>query len=387
MEYRTFAKTGKKISLLGFGCMRLPIVGENQEIVDIELGSRMVDYALARGVNYFDTAYMYHGGNSEPFIGQALSKYPRQSFNLASKLPPWMVEKPGDLDRIFAEQLNKCQVDYFDYYLLHNVSRSKLENIRQNGIIEQLNRKRSQGLIRNLGFSFHDRPPILEIVLKENDWDFVQIQLNYFDWELQDASQLYDILAANKLQVIIMEPVRGGMLATLSPEAAGIFKKASPEASLASWAIRFAASLPQVLTVLSGMTSLEQVEDNVATMEKFVPLKSAERQTIEQALAAYRKSATIPCTACHYCADCPAGLDIAKIFAIYNELRSGSVNNLTFLLHLGVLGEERHPRNCLQCGQCLAKCPQQLAIPELIASINQTIEQLAQIDLPPGLRV
>jgi predicted aldo/keto reductase-like oxidoreductase len=386
MEYRTFNKNGEKISLLGFGCMRLPVIGENQENIDTELTSRMAAHAFEHGVNYFDTAYMYHGGQSESCIGQVLSAWPRQSFNLATKLPPWMVEKEGDLERIFAEQLARCKVDYFDYYLLHNVSRSKLENIRKNNIIEQLNQKRRQGLIRNLGFSFHDRPAVLEMIVKANNWDFAQIQLNYFDWELQDAKKLYHILATNNLPVIVMEPVRGGALASLSPEAVSILQQANPAASPASWAIRFAASLPQVLTVLSGMSSLEQVRDNVATMEKFVPLSQAERQTIDQALAAYRQSGAVPCTACQYCMECPAGVDIPKVFAIYNEFRVHRVDN-TFLLNLGVLGEEKQPRNCVQCGQCLPKCPQQIAIPDLMESINQTVAELDKIERPLWLRI
>lgn len=386
METRTFRKTGKKLSLLGFGCMRLPVIDGKPEAIDTELATAMVAHAYDHGVNYFDTAYMYHNGLSETFIGNALRAYPRESFNLATKLPPWMVENEADIDRIFDEQLAKCRVDFFDYYLVHNVSNAKMAGIRKNRVIRKLNEKKRQGLIRNLGFSYHDRADHFEAVVKENDWDFVQIQLNYLDWEMQDAKRLYTILSDNDLQAVVMEPVRGGALATLSEAASQILRDANPAASVASWALRFAASLPNVLTVLSGMSTMEHVWDNVRTMESFVPISPEEQKVIDRALDAYRQSGAVPCTACNYCMECPAGVDIPRSFAIYNEYCTAKVAN-TFLLHLGILGAEKQPKNCIQCGGCLPKCPQQLAIPDLMAHIAETAHGLSTGELPGWLQI
>ena len=385
METRALRKNGEKFSLLGFGCMRLPLLEGSQEI-DVPRATEMVDYALSQGVNYFDTAYMYHEGKSEAFIGGALARHPRDSFKIATKLPPWMVESEADIDRIFDEQLARCKVSYFDNYLIHNVSRSKLDRIRKFNIIAKLNEKKRQGLIGSLGFSFHDGPSTLEVMVKENDWDFAQIQLNYLDWEVQEAKELYRILSDNNLQAIIMEPVRGGALATLSESAVDILKKADPTASVPSWAIRFAASLPDVLTVLSGMSDMEQLKDNVSTMKRFSPITPAEQETIDLALDAYRRSGAVPCTACGYCMDCPSGVDIPKVFAIYNGYRTTQVAN-TFLLHLGVLGEEKQPKNCIGCGECLPKCPQQLNIPDLMENVAGKAAELSSGEMPPWAKV
>lgn len=384
MEMRTFAKTGEKISLLGFGCMRFPVVDGKVEEIDKERAQEMIDYAFERGVNYFDTAYPYHNGASERFIGEALSRRPRDSFKLATKLPPWLVGTEADADRIFEEQLARCRVEYFDYYLIHNVSEAKLAGIRKFKMIERLNEKKRQGLIRNIGFSFHAPAAFMNTMLAENDWDFAQIQLNYLDWEVQDAKELYAILSERNLPVVVMEPVRGGALARLSQSSAAILKEANPNASTASWAIRFAASPPNVLTVLSGMSDLEQVRDNVRTMENFTPVSPAEQEVITKALTAYRKDGAVPCTACGYCMDCPTGVDIPKTFALYNEYRSTKADN-AFLLHLKIIGEAKQPKNCVQCGECASKCPQGIDIPEQMREIAQVAADLSKGELPPWL--
>ncbi|MDL2271576.1 aldo/keto reductase [Desulfovibrio sp. OttesenSCG-928-I05] len=376
METRTSKKTGEKISLLGFGCMRLPLTSENTQDIDTKLADEMVDLAMANGVNYFDTAYVYHGKESESFIGNALARYPREKFNLATKLTTKALVTDDDVDRIFNEQLAKCKVEYFDYYLIHNVSRPRLDAVQKFRLIERLHEKKRQGLIRNLGFSYHDNTSFLPEFVGMYDWDFAQIQLNYLDWETQDAAGLYTILTDAGIPVIVMEPVRGGALATLSESAIRILKDANPAVSPASWAMRFAASLPNVLTVLSGMSTMEQVQDNIATMRSFTPLSEAEHETIAKALVAYRQSGAIPCTACGYCMDCPSGVDIPRSFAAYNTYRA-TRNDMTFQLHLAVLGEARQPKHCTSCGLCLPQCPQQLDIPGLMQEITKAAESLA----------
>ncbi|MDR1192911.1 MAG: aldo/keto reductase [Peptococcaceae bacterium] len=375
MEIRQYKAEGERISLLGFGCMRLPQKGEKAEEIDEEKGQAMVDYALGHGVTYFDTAYPYHNGASELFIGKALSRYPRESFQLASKLPTWLLKSAADVDRYLNEQLEKCQTAYFDYYLVHSLAEGTYPKVAAYNVYERLREKQREGKIRRLGFSFHDKPALLEKIVGDYDWDFAQIQLNYLDWELLAAKEQYEILTRAGLPVIIMEPVRGGALATLSAKSAEIFKKANADVSVASWALRYAASLPNVLTVLSGMTTLEQVRDNVRTMSDFRPLTEGERLVIDEALAAYRQSATIPCTACRYCMDCPSGVDIPKVFAIYNRYM---IDEFAFGFQgdYRILGEEKQAHNCAGCGVCAGHCPQAIPIPEWMKKVTALAEEL-----------
>jgi predicted aldo/keto reductase-like oxidoreductase len=328
MEKRFIQKSGEELSLLGFGFMRLPLkegseASPGTQEIDKAKALDMVDYARDKGINYFDTAWIYHEGNSESFAGEALSRYDRSTFNLATKMPLMFVKAEADVERIFQEQLKKCKTGYFDYYLLHNINTEHLKIAETFKIYEKLKEKQKQGQIRRLGFSFHDRPELLRDVVQRYDWDFAQIQLNYLDWEQQNAKEQYKILEKKGIPVNVMEPVRGGALAALCPEAVLIFKNANPNASVASWAIRYAASLSGVQVVLSGMTTLDQVKDNVATMEHFKPLTTEEYQVIDKALLAFKSAGTIPCTGCRYCMDCPQGVDIPKALAIYNNYLSG----------------------------------------------------------------
>ena len=241
MYTREYKNTGDQISLLGLGCMRLPKV-EGSEKIDRAKAQEIVDYAYAHGVNYFDTAYRYHEGDSELFIGEALQKYPRESYHLATKMPMWMVNKPEDVAAIFEDQLKRCRTEYFDFYLCHALNASTFERMKQFGAFEYLQKQKEAGRIRHLGFSFHDSPEVLRKIVAYGPWEFTQIQLNYLDWELQDAKGQYEVLTEAGLPVIVMEPVRGGALATLCPESDEIFRKARPDKSIASWAIRFAAA-------------------------------------------------------------------------------------------------------------------------------------------------
>ena len=374
MEYRELRGGKEKVSLLGFGCMRLPRLYPDKPEIDTELGQRMVDYAYSHGVNYFDTAYPYHEGLSEPFIGAALSKYPRESYNLVTKLPTWLINGEADIEHYFNEQLQKCGVDYFDFYLVHSLNAERFETVQKLHIFENLCEMKAKGKIRHIGFSFHDKPDVLERILAAHDWEFAQIQLNYLDWELQDARRQYELIEQKGIQCTIMEPVRGGMLATLTPEAVDCFQQANPNVSTASWAIRYAASLPNVLTVLSGMTNFDHVTDNVATMEAFRPLSQQEREVIDHALAAYRKAVTIPCTGCRYCMDCPAGVSIPEVFAAYNRYATSKSRSMFEELYHALDAGQRAD-NCVACGTCLSKCPQHIDIPKHMKEIAALAEK------------
>lgn len=362
MEKRIF-KGGKEISLLGFGTMRLPKKNSETQAIDFKKGQEMVDEAVKKGVNYFDTAYMYHNGEAERFIGEALLKYPRSQYYLATKMPAWKIEKPEDLNRIFEEQLKKCQTDYFDFYLIHNINRETLKSVQKFDVYRFLKEKQKEGKIKHLGFSFHDEPELLEEMIQNYDWDFAQIQLNYLDWTMQNAKLQYEILTNRNIPIIVMEPVRGGSLATLSNEAADILKKEDPTASIASWAIRYAASLPNVLTVLSGMSDQIQLQDNLQTLSPLKPLSAAEYERIEKAKTVYQSALKIPCTYCRYCMECPSGVHIPKVFDKYNQsFARGDIDKKHFLFEYQQIGEKQQAHHCIKCGVCLEKCPQGIDI-------------------------
>ena len=383
METRTDPKTGKKVSLLGFGAMRLPRISPDAPEIDEEKATAMIDYAHIRGVNYYDTAYPYHEGLSELFLGKALSAYPRASFFLADKMPTWKVKDLDSAKRIFAEQLEKCRVDHFDFYLCHAIGssfESFTEIYEKTGVLDFLREMRRQGAIGHLGFSFHGTPNVLEQLLPRCDWDFTQIQLNYLDWDMQNAKKQYSLLAERGIPCTVMEPVRGGALVRLCPEAAALLTEAEPERSLASWAIRFAASLPDVLTVLSGMTEPEQVRDNIATMEHFSPVTEEEKALLGRAAQEYLSRGSIPCTGCRYCMDCPSGVDIPRVFAAYNQCAAANRLPLTYAskenaaYFRGVyetIPEENRPDHCRRCGRCEKLCPQKIHIAQRLREITE----------------
>lgn len=374
MKQNTYQKTGRKVSALGLGCMRLPLVTPEKPDIDYERAQEIVDYAIAHGVNYFDTAYGYHGGKSQHFVGHALSRYPRDSYCLATKLPAWNLKEEGDVARIFQEQLDQCRTDYFDFYLFHCINKENWKTFEKFGAYEYLSEMKRQGKIRSLGFSYHDDVPFLEQVCSGRAWDFAQLQLNYFDWDYQDAKGQYEVLERHGMPCVVMEPVRGGALAHLSDEADRILKEAHPDWSIPSWAIRFAASLPNVLTVLSGMSTLEQTADNVATLTDFQPLTQADRAVLDRALAEFRKGFYIPCTACRYCVDtCPQHIDIPRQFSLSNQYHLNR-NAKDFLETYGK--EEIRADSCISCGTCLSYCPQGIRIPDELKKLADTVTAL-----------
>ncbi|MFR8002684.1 MAG: aldo/keto reductase [Hydrogeniiclostridium sp.] len=361
-------------SVLGLGMMRLPKAREGSEDIDRAKAQEIVDYAYSHGINYFDTAYRYHAGDSELFVGEALKKYPRESFYLASKMPIWEANTPADVEKIFNDQLKRCQVEYFDFYLCHSQNKENFKKIREFGAYEFLSKMKEEGKIRHLGFSFHDTPDVLKEIVETYSWNFAQIQLNYLDWEMQDAKAQYEILTEHGIPVMVMEPVRGGALASLCEESDRMLKEARPEKSVASWAIRYAASLPNVQVVLSGMSNMEQLQDNISTMTDFEPLSEREREVLEQALDVYRRNHLIPCTGCRYCMDCPFGVDIPGVFKLYNQYKISKYKE-GFLRGYRELGKSG-PESCRACGACMRHCPQKIQIPERMKEIAAVAREL-----------
>lgn len=373
MIYKNFK--GQKLSALGMGAMRLPVVDGNDGKIDEAAAKEMVALAMKGGVNYYDTAWGYHSGQSELVMGRLLKEYPRESFYLATKFPGYDLGNIDKVEEIFEEQLKKCQVEYFDFYLCHALNLDRLEIIQKNHIFETLQKEKEAGRIKHLGFSFHGSVEALDKIAHAYPWDFAQIQLNYYDWDMQNAQQEYKILEDLGMPVVIMEPVRGGALNTLCPEALEMLKKADPKASPASWAIRFAASLPGVLTVLSGMTAMEHVTDNVATVDEFKPLTEEERELLFKVADVYKKSKTVPCTGCRYCMDCPAGVDIPAVFKIYNQYCT-TENKAAFVADYDALGESKQAHNCVACRQCCSQCPQSIDIPARMEDVVALAKKL-----------
>ena len=373
MEKREIKVNGKteQVSLLGFGCMRFPTKdGE----IDKELSKEMIYKAVENGVNYIDTAYPYHSGKSELFVKEVIQELDRESFFLADKLPIWDCKTKEDVERIFHEQLEKCGVDYFDFYLIHAVNRGRLETVKELDLFTILEKYRKEGKIRNIGFSFHDDLEAFKLWVDLYNWDFVQIQLNYMDIDHQQGMEGYDILTEKGIPVIIMEPVKGGSLAKFNKNIESKLKTYNPEASIASWAFRWVASLPNVKVILSGMSTLEQVEDNINTFNNFVPLNQVENEIIKEVRYDIQHLSKVDCTACNYCMPCPHGVNIPRNFGIYNDHSMYENDNYIKwaageLAKNGALADQ-----CIDCGECLPKCPQYIEIPTKLAEFNSYLE-------------
>ena len=372
---RPYRNTEITVPLLGYGLMRLPRIEPSSPNIDYPAAEKLIERAFQAGVNYFDTAYVYHSGLSEKFVGDVLSKYPRNSYYLATKMPIRLLRKVEQVELIFNEQLKRCKTEYFDFYLLHNLNRNRWKTVQEFKLYEYFRQKQAEGKIRHLGFSFHDEPEVLEVIASAYPWDFAQIQLNYLDWEAYRSREQYEILAKKNIPAIIMEPLRGGGLASLNQSATQILKTAEPNASTASWAFRFAGSLPNVLTVLSGMTYYEHLEDNIKTFSNFRPLSEADRKTLNLALTVYLKPGIIPCTGCQYCVPCPKGVSIPKIFELYNHAKN--TDNFSYLsMGYKELAENQKASACVNCRLCVKKCPQKIDIPAQLKTVEQAIKQL-----------
>lgn len=355
---------GEDIMKLGFGLMRLPMNGEE---IDMEQTKKMVDTFVENGGTYFDTAYVYIGGKSEVALKEAVvDRYPRESFQAATKLPIWDCKDRADMERIFAESLSRAGLEYYDFYLLHALGKETADKSEAIGAWDYVKELKEQGKVKHIGFSFHDSAEILdEILTKHPEAEFVQLQINYVDWEDNDVQsrKCYEVARKHNKPVIIMEPIRGGSLAAMTPEVQTLYKAENPDLSVASWAMRYAASLEGIVTVLSGMSNEEQMNDNVSYMKDLKPLSDKERAVIEKAVEIIKSIPTIPCTACKYCVDdCPQKIAIPDIFSnvnaykLYNNLDSakGGYNMNT--------KEKGKASDCISCGTCEGLCPQHIGI-------------------------
>ena len=366
MQYNDFQDLS--LSRLGFGTMRLPT---KEGAIDTDLTTQMIDYALEHGINYFDTAYPYMGSKSEIVVGQALARHPREKFFLADKFPGHQIAETYYPEEIFEEQLQKCKVDYFDFYLLHNIYENSffVYTDPQWHIIPYFIEQKKKGRIRHLGFSCHANIETLRkfLDLYGDVMEFCQIQLNYLDWTLQKAKAKYDLLTERGIPVWVMEPERGGKLANLPEEDRQKLAAIRPDESAAAWAFRWLTSLPNVKMILSGMSNLPQMEDNVKTFSTDKPLNDNEIQMLFG--IAEKMKDSVPCTASRYCCDgCPMQLDIPMLMQSYNDLHFAT--SLTPVMQIEALPEEKRPSACIACGACASACPQKIDIPDIMAKLS-----------------
>lgn len=363
----------------GFGLMRLPLTNrEDQTSIDIARVSDMADKFLKAGFTYFDTAACYHNGASETAFREAVAKrYPREAYSITDKLSLWMV-KDGAFDEFFNAQLERLGVDYLDYYLLHSVNMNSYKDAVEKGAIDFMKRLKAEGKVKHIGFSFHDNAEVLEYVLaKEPDMEIVQIQLNYLDWEDGNVQSrlCYKVCQKYSKPVLVMEPVKGGGLANVRGEIRRMFKAYNPDMSVASWAVRFAASLDSVVTVLSGMSNEEQVNDNLSYMADFKPLTDEELAIVTKAAEMIRADILIPCTACRYCVpECPMGIEIPDYFKAYNMIKSDGRDKAKE--EFKVIAEKgSKPADCVKCGACEGVCPQKIAIRDFLCDITEELDK------------
>ena len=371
MEYYDFK--GLQLSALGFGAMRLPVIDGDDANVDESTTIEMVDYAYDHGINYFDTAWGYHGGNSERVLGRALARYPRESFYLADKFPGYDTSNFGKHEQIFAEQLARCGVDYFDFYLMHNVCELNIEQYLDDakyGTLSFFRRQVEEGRIKHLGFSVHGNLETFMRFLEAygDIVEFCQIQLNYMDWDFQNARGKVEELQRRGLAIMVMEPLRGGILISLGDDDMAPLRQLRPAANAVEWAFAYVRGVKGVGTVLSGMSNMEQLRENVSWFEREDAL-SAEEEAALLALGHKLASAKgVPCTACHYCVShCPVELDIPRLLELYNEHLSRPDFAFIAPMALGAMPPDKHPSACIGCGSCASVCPQQIDIPEALA--------------------
>ena len=405
MEYRINNKNGDKVSLLGYGCMRWQMKRNEQgrEVIDQDSVNALVDRAMAGGVNYYDTSTAYLQGQSEKAAGIALSRYPRNSYYIATKLSNFNNASPEASLKMYRDSFEQLQTDYFDYYLMHGIGSGGYNAFRgryvDNGMMEFLMKEREAGRIRNMGFSFHGRQEEFDELIKTNEqynWDFVQIEMNYIDWRYANASNtnaeyLYEQLDKLEIPITVMEPLLGGRLSTVPENVARRFKERDPDASIPSWAFRFVGSHPRVLTALSGMTYMEHLEDNLKTFRGFHPMSEEELEFMNEQAVLYSEFPMINCTGCKYCMPCPYGINIPEIFAYYNKCvteekypQSQEQPNYKKLRNEYLRNYDkavptlRQADHCIGCRQCMPHCPQSIRIPDELQRIDRYVESLKQ---------
>ena len=368
---------GKGIKKLGFGFMRLPKLADGSN--DLETTKKMVDEFMAAGFTYFDTAYVYDRGGSEAAIRECVVKrYPRESFQLADKIPVFELKTAEEYQPLFDTMLERTQAGYFDFVLLHALNKDSYAKVQETDGFGFAAKQKEKGLAKHIGFSFHDSAEVLDKILTEHpEAEFVQLQINYADWESESVQsrKCYEVARKHGVNVTIMEPVKGGTLAKMSPESEKIFKDAEPDMSIPSWAVRFAASHEGLITVLSGMSNMEQLHDNVETMKDFKPLDQEELATIQKVVDIFNKTERIPCTACKYCVDgCPMQINIPRLFSIMNNYKVFGNKELAQKEYKNATKDRGKASECLHCGHCEMMCPQHLPIMENLEKIAQELE-------------
>ena len=371
MKYNTY--TSDRVSALGYGCMRFPTTtdGDGRQIIDKEQALKLLDTAYKGGVNYFDTAYFYHDKQSEKFVGEALSAYPRESYYIATKMPCSFITRESQIDEIFNEQLSNLRTDYFDYYLMHALSKETFDRPLSRKAYDYLLRKKQEGKIRHLGFSFHDTPEAFLYIIDAKQWDFCQIQYNYIDRYVQRAGELLDAAVARGVPLVIMEPVRGGVLARLPIDAARELRTLGEGRSNASYALRYAADNHGVMTVLSGMSDMEQVTDNLRTFDTLEPLTNEELAALDRVREIYLSLGAVECTGCRYCLDkCPQKVRIPDIFGAYNEYVKDNDSDAYEKRKQSIVAADGFIDKCVNCGACRTVCPQYIDIPATLRRVN-----------------
>lgn len=371
-----------KNNMFGFGCMRLPLLDKNDPTsIDFELTEKMFDEYLSRGYTYFDTAYVYHSKFGEIAVRKALvERHERSGFEIATKMPLWNLTSKTDVENIFNEQLEKLGVKYFDYYLIHCITSDNYQNVVDYEVFDFVANKKKQGLVKHVGFSFHDTPEMLEEILTKygDKVDFVQLQINYLDWDASNVQSRRCLEVARKFlkPVTVMEPCKGGKLVNVTDDVVNLFKSCNPDASIASWAFRFCLSQPGVARVLSGMNSMQQVEDNLNTVDNFEHLNDDEVKTINKAVELINSKTVVPCTGCSYCTkDCPMNIAIPDYFELYNNSKAFcKAKEAQTNRYVQINKTKGKASDCIECGQCESKCPQHIEIRNFLKDVAKTFE-------------
>ncbi len=393
MKYRKMGSLGWEVSALGFGCMRLPRRRFNHLRADTHASIQLIRYGIEQGINYCDTAWLYHLGDSEKILGQALQDGYRERIRLATKLPLFLVRKTEDFDRYLHKQLIRLQTDYFDVYLFHGLNKGQFEKVKRLGLIEKMKKAKEEGLIRHMGFSFHDTLPTFKEIINYTEWDVVQIQYNYMDVGIQSGTEGLLDAHSKGIAVVIMEPLKGGRLANPPAEALELMKSSNPQRSPVDWALQFLWNCPEISVVLSGMGSQRMVDENCASADHsgINSLNKEEEKIISQLADIYRKKIVIPCTTCEYCMPCPEAVNIPQNFAILNNISLDESRYRQWQMkraYKKLAGskeklDRKNPNGnaslCIQCGECLEKCPQHIAVPEELKRVHAILGKHGKI--------